>query len=158
MLCASPQGSLPTDSLNCGVIFLTTKPPLCRTCRILMLGKQNLQKVKLHKHSLGPTPIFAFGTFLLRAADMINSNPGIKKTINETCDLNCRDVLNQLCQTAKYYNINIRKSALTFMIGHEVKQFQPLALAEIKMLENCPWTIALFPSDLTNSISGSNLR
>ena len=77
--------------------------------------------------------------------------------MNKTSNLNSRDVLNQLCLTAKYYNINIRKSALIFMIGHEVKQFQSLALAEIKMLENCPWAIALSPSDSTNSISGSNL-
>ena len=125
--------------------------------KLLRHGKQHAQATKLHMHSLGTTPIFAFGTLLLLAADMINSNPGTRKTMNKTSNLNSRDVLNQLCQTAKYYNINTRKSALTFMIGHEVKQFQPLALAEIKMLENCPWTIALFPSDLTNSISGSNL-
>ena len=95
--------------------------------KLMMHGKQNAQEVKLHMHNLGTTPIFAFGTLLLLAADMINSNPGIKKTINKTSDLNSRDVLNQLCQTAKNYNINIRKSALTFMIGPEIKQFQPLA-------------------------------
>ena len=122
-----------------------------------MYGKQNAQAVKLHIHSLGTTPIFAFGTLLLLAADMINSNPGMKKAIYKTSDLNSRDVLNQVCQTAKDYNINTRKSALTFMIGHEVKQFQPLALAEIKLMENCPWMLTLSFSDSTNSISGSNL-
>ena len=123
----------------------------------MMQGKQNAQAIKLHPHSIGVSPLFAFGMLLLLAADMLNSNPGIKKAINKTCDLNSRYVLNQLCQTANYYNINIRKSALTFMIGHEVKQFQPLALAEIKLLENCPWMLTLSFSDSTNSISGSNL-
>ena len=123
-----------------------------------MHGKQHAQEVKLHMHSLGTTPIFAFGTLLLLAADMINSNPGTRKTMNETSNLNNRDVLNQLCQTAKYYNINTRKSALTFMIGHEVKQFQPLALAEIKLTKDCPWMLTLSFSDSTDSVPGSNLR
>ena len=114
---------------------------------LMRYGKQHAQKVKLHMHSLGATPIFAFGTLLLLAADKINSDPGTRKTMDKASDLNSRDVLNQLCQTAKHHNINIRKSALTFMIGQEVMQLQPLALAEIKMMKNCPWTIALSTSD-----------
>ena len=127
---------------------------------LIRYGKQHAQKVKLHMHSLGATPIFAFGTLLLLAADKINSDPGTRKTMDKASDLNSRDVLNQLCQAAKHHNINIRKSALTFMIGQEVMQLQPLALAEIKMMENCPWTIALLPSEFNHpisSISGSSL-
>ena len=41
-------------------------------------GKQHAQRIKLHMHSLGATPIFAFGTLLLLAADTINSDPGTK--------------------------------------------------------------------------------
>ena len=42
---------------------------------LVRYGKQHAQKVKLHMHSLGATPMFAFGTLLLLAADKINSDP-----------------------------------------------------------------------------------
>ena len=56
--------------------------------------KQYAQKIKLHMHSLGATPIFAFGTLLLLAANTINGDPGTKNKMDKTSDLNSRDVLN----------------------------------------------------------------
>ena len=108
-------------------------------------GKKHAQEVKLHKHSLGATPIFAFGTLLLLAADKIKDNPNNYSTWAKykASDLHSRGVLNKLCQVAKLHDTASRKLALTFMFEHEVKQLQPLALAEIKKMEGCPWTVAL---------------
>ena len=127
------------------------------TQKLMMQGKQNAQAIKLHPHSIGVSPLFAFGMLLLLAADMLNNKPEIKKAINITCDLNSRHMLNQLCQIANCYNINIRKSALTFMVGHAVERFHPLALAEIKLTKNCPWALTLSFTD-SASIPGSNSR
>ena len=50
------------------------------TQKLMMQGKQNAQAIKLHPHSIGVSPLFAFGMLLLLAADMLNNKPEIKKS------------------------------------------------------------------------------
>ena len=90
---------------------------------------------------MGASPIFTFGTLLLLASPMYNRVKGLPNSISH--DLNSRGVLKRLSHVASYYDYASQRMALTFGYGHNYQALIPAMLAEIKMMESCPWPVLL---------------
>ena len=106
---------------------------------LLTQGKLQATKITLHKHSLGVSPIFAFGSLLLLAATHIQWNLATCFTGN--LDLNSKNILQRLCQVARDYDRATQSLALAFKFGLRFHALTSAALAEIKQIGTIPWPL-----------------
>ncbi len=108
---------------------------------LLEHGKQNTSGVTLHKHSMGVSPKFAFGTLLLMAAapNLGKSPPSLPDHIN----IRSNSIHKRLCQVAAEYDIATRTIALNFNFGHSYQHLVPAILAELKHIQAIPWPIII---------------
>ena len=108
---------------------------------LLQQGKQNISGGPLHKHSMGVTPRFAFGTLLLMAMapKQNEAPPGLPDHIN----LRSNSILKRLRQVVTEYDIATRTIALSFNFGRSYQRLAPAILAELKHIQFIPWPIIL---------------
>ena len=108
---------------------------------MLAQGKTQSKKITLHKHSIGVSPIFAFGSLLLLAAPQFQRGLTACTTTNSVT--NSQSILQRLCQVARDYYIATQSLALSFRFGLNLQSLSPAALAEIKHLQAIPWPLSL---------------
>ena len=108
---------------------------------LLKQGSLQASKIKFHKHSIGATPILAFGSLLLLATAQNNWVTDFPN--RNSLDLKSRGVLQRLCHVARYYDRASQRLALTFGYGHSYQALVPAVLAEIKMMGGGPWPVIL---------------
>ena len=108
---------------------------------LLAQGKLQATKITLHKHSLGVSPIFAFGSLLLLATTHIQWSLATCFTGN--LDLNSKDILQRLRQVVKDYDRATQSLALTFKFGLRFHALTSAALAEIKQIGANPWPLII---------------
>ena len=108
---------------------------------LLEQGKQNTSGITLHKHSMGVSPKFAFGTLLLMAtAPNQGESPSRLSGHINICS---NSIHKRLCQVAAEYDIATRSIALNFNFGHSYQHLAPAILAELKHIQSIPWPVII---------------
>ena len=108
---------------------------------LLQQGRQNNSGGPPHKHSMGVTPRFAFGTLLLKAVAPKQSEapPGLPYYIISRSN----NILHRLRQVVTEYDTATTTIALSFNFGRSYQRLTPAFLAELKHIHRIPWPIII---------------
>ena len=120
---------------------------------LLKQGKLQATSIALHKHSIGVSPRFAFGSLLLLASSPNRGAPA--PCIPGPIDHSSKSILRRLRQAESEYDRPTQTLALTHNFGHDYQTLDPAILAEIKQAQASPWPIIL---DETGAPSLLNCR
>ncbi len=108
---------------------------------LLQQGKQNTSGSPLHKHSMGVSPKFAFGTLLLMA--IAPKQGEAPPSLSDHINIRSNSILKRLCQVVAEYDIATRTIALNFNFGRSYQHLVPAILAELKHIQSIPWPIII---------------
>ena len=108
---------------------------------LMVQGKLQATKIALHKHSLGVSPRFAFGTLLLLATTHNQGGPAT--SFPGHLDSYSKSLLQRLRQVASEYDRATQSLALTHKFGHRYHSLEPAMIAEIKQTGAIPWPMLI---------------
>ena len=108
---------------------------------LLEQGKQNASGIALHKHSMGVSPRFAFGSLLLMATSPNQGGPPPR--LPDHINSRSNSIHKRLCQVAAEYDPATRSIAFSFNFGHSYHNLVPAILAELKHIQAIPWPMII---------------
>ena len=108
---------------------------------LLEQGKQHASSVALHKHSMGVSPKYAFGSLLLMGSspNQGGSPPRLPGPISSSHN----SIHKRLRQVASEYDLATRSIALNFNFGHSYHTLVPAIMAELKHIQAIPWPMVI---------------